>query len=171
MSKYKSKEELIVEIQKTSNSFISEFNGISEKEKDKIIVGVDRTPCQMISYQLGWLNLLMTWDRDELIGKEVVTPAPGYKWNELGRLYESFYKQYENRALSELKNEYINLVNEFIEWLNSFTKDELFEQDIRKWASSTPSKWPIWKWIHINSVSPFKSFRTKIRKWKRLNSQ
>lgn len=25
------------------------------------------------------------------------------------------------------------------------------------------------KWIHINSVAPFKTFRSKIRKWKKLN--
>ncbi|MDU5101023.1 MAG: ClbS/DfsB family four-helix bundle protein, partial [Clostridium butyricum] len=24
------------------------------------------------------------------------------------------------------------------------------------------------KWIHINTVAPFKSFRTKIRKWKKI---
>lgn len=36
-----------------------------------------------------------------------------------------------------------------------------------EWASSTPSKWRVWKWIHINIVAPFKSFRTKIRKWKK----
>lgn len=37
------------------------------------------------------------------------------------------------------------------------------------WAASTPSNWPVWKWVHINTVAPFKSFRSKIRKWKRLN--
>lgn len=169
MLKYKNKEELIIEIQKTSDLFISEFNNIGEDQKDKLIEGVDRTPSQMISYQLGWLNLLMTWDKDELSGKEVITPDPNYKWNELGRLYQKFYTEYENYSLSELKNQYIVSINNFIRWVDSFSENEIFEQDTRKWASSTPSKWSIWKWVHINSVSPFKSFRTKIRKWKRLN--
>ena len=171
MLQYNSKEELIIQIKKTSNLFILEFKDISEGKKDKYIAGVDRTPAQMISYQLGWLNLLINWDRDERGGKKVVTPAPGYKWNELSRLYQSFYKQYEDHSLSKLKDEYIKLTNEFIEWLSLFTEEELFEPEMRQWASSTPSKWPIWKWIHINSVSPFKSFRTKIRRWKRLNLQ
>ncbi|MGO3317954.1 MAG: ClbS/DfsB family four-helix bundle protein, partial [Leuconostoc carnosum] len=26
---------------------------------------------------------------------------------------------------------------------------------------------PVWKWVHINSVAPFGTFRTKIRKWKK----
>lgn len=171
MATYTTKKELIFEIEKTANLFIQEFNDIKEAQKDVMVEEIDRTPVQMIAYQLGWLNLLMNWDRDELTGKEVTTPALGYKWNELGGLYQSFYTQYENYSLSELKNEYIETVAKFVEWVDSFTENEIFEQDVRKWASSTPSKWPIWKWAHINSVAPFKSFRTKIRKWKKLNSQ
>lgn len=171
MATYTTKKELIFEIEKTANLFIQEFNDIKEAQKDVMVEEIDRTPVQMIAYQLGWLNLLMNWDRDELTGKEVTTPALGYKWNELGGLYQSFYTQYENYSLSELKNEYIETVAKFVEWVDSFTEKEIFEQDVRKWASSTPSKWPIWKWVHINSVAPFKSFRTKIRKWKKLNSQ
>src|SRR5699024_1995546 len=96
MKEYKDKEELINEIQKTSRLFISEFDDVNEYERNKIIDGVDRSPAQMIAYQLGWLNLLMSWDRDELEGKEVIIPAPNYKWNTLGGLYDSFYKQFEN---------------------------------------------------------------------------
>lgn len=39
---------------------------------------------------------------------------------------------------------------------------------MRNW-SSNKAQWPIWKWIHINSVAPFKNFRTKIRRWKKLS--
>ena len=35
------------------------------------------------------------------------------------------------------------------------------------WASSTPSAWPVATWVHINTVAPFTSFRTRIRAWKR----
>jgi hypothetical protein len=61
-------------------------------------------------------------------------------------------------------------VAEILAWVNTFSEQELFEQDARKWASSTPSRWPVWKWVHINTVAPFKSFRSKIRKWKRQNT-
>ena len=139
MATYTTKKELIFEIEKTANLFIQEFNDIKEAQKDVMVEEIDRTPVQMIAYQLGWLNLLMNWDRDELTGKEVTTPALGYKWNELGGLYQSFYTQYENYSLSELKNEYIETVAKFVEWVDSFTEKEIFEQDVRKWASSTPS--------------------------------
>ncbi len=59
-------------------------------------------------------------------------------------------------------------VNNIIQLVESYNDAELFEQGGRQWATTTPSNWPIWKWIHINTVAPFKSFRTKIRKWKRM---
>ncbi|NMA85521.1 MAG: ClbS/DfsB family four-helix bundle protein [Epulopiscium sp.] len=169
MQEYNSKEELITEIRKTAKLFISEFEDIEEQYKDRLYEGIERSPAQMIAYQLGWMNLVMGWDRDELNGKEVVTPTPEYKWNRLGGLYEDFYKRYEKYSLKELKNMYISSVDEFIGWINTFSNEELFGQGIRNWASSTPSKWPIWKWAHINTIAPFKSFRSKIRKWKKSN--
>lgn len=63
---------------------------------------------------------------------------------------------------------FVETENKIIQLINTYTDVELFQQGGRKWSSSTPSNWPIWKWIHINTVAPFKSFRTKIRKWKKL---
>jgi hypothetical protein len=171
VQEYNSKQELIAEIEKTAKLFITEFDGLNENEANKVLEGVDRTPMQMIAYQLGWMNLIMSWDEDESLGKEVITPTPEYKWNNLGGLYDSFSAEYANFSLQELKDMFVKIVNKTIVWINTFSEQELFEQNVRKWASSTPSKWAIWKWVHINTVAPFKSFRSKIRKWKRLNRE
>lgn len=168
MVEYKNREELILEIKKCSKLFIDEFNNIDEKDKDKLIEGVDKTPAQMIAYQLGWMNLILHWEKQEQEGHTVITPTPDYKWNKLGGLYESFYKEYEEYTLEDLCVMFIKKKEEIIGLINSYTDIELFQQGGRQWSSSTPSNWPIWKWIHINTVAPFKSFRTKIRKWKKL---
>lgn len=171
MVEYKNREELILEISNRAKLFIKEFDDIDEKDKDKLIDGVDRTPAQMISYQLGWMNLLLDWEKQEQQEHTVITPAKNYKWNNLGGLYESFYNEYDKYTLKELCDMFIKKEQQIIELINSYTDVELFEQGGRNWSSSTPSNWPIWKWIHINTVAPFKSFRTKIRKWKKLQQQ
>lgn len=168
MQEYTSKEALIEEIKKTAAQFIGEFDGITDKDSDLRLEGVDRTPREMIAYQLGWMGLIRGWDSDELNGKEVITPAPGYKWNQMGTIYEGFYATYNTQSLSELKQMYKEAVSSLIDWLQDFSADELFQPGGRKWAQSTPSNWPIWKWIHINTAAPFKTFRSKIRKWKKL---
>ena len=96
---YENKQQLLDEINKTAKLFIDEFSELSESDKDKFIEGVDRTPAQMIAYQLGWLDLVKSWDDDELAGKTPVLPAEGYKWNQLGELYQHFYHIYQDLSL------------------------------------------------------------------------
>lgn len=170
MQEYENKQAFITEISKMADLFINEFSSIEEADKAKVIEGVDRAPDQMIAYQLGWLTLLMKWDEDEAAGKEVVTPAEGYKWNNMGGLYQSFYDAYTGYSLLELQEMFKTKVNELTTWLDTMSEEDVFTAGSRKWAASTPSNWPVWKWVHINTVAPFKSFRSKIRKWKKLNT-
>ena len=167
MTEYKTKQALTEEISKKAKLFIDEFADVANADKDKLVDGVDRTPAQMIAYQLGWMNLILEWENKERCGIAFVMPHPDYKWNNLGKMYESFYKQYENESLTELCSLFDIAVQDIICLVDSYTDAEFFESGIKKWASSTPSNWPVWKWIHINTVSPFASFRGKIRKWKK----
>lgn len=163
---YRNGTDLLEEIRKRSKLFILEFNGIEEGQKDLLVEGVDRSPSEMIAYQLGWINLVMSWDVDEQEGKEVIMPAPGYKWNQLGGLYKSFYESYKEYTLVELKQKFNDSISKLCDWIEELTEEELFIQGHREWTGDKEN-WPMAKWIHINSVAPFKTFRTKIRKWKK----
>ena len=44
--------------------------------------------------------------------------------------------------------------------IESLTEAELFQTGQRQW--------PVYKWIHINTVAPFTNFRMQIRRWKRF---
>lgn len=166
MQEYDSKEALIVAIQKAYQLFDREFDDVPEQKVNIRIKEVDRTPQEMIAYQLGWLNLIMGWENDELNGKEVVTPSPGYKWNQLGPLYQHFYAEYSGYSLEELRTLFKKGIETWCEWIDQLSDEELFTPNVRKWTV-TNANWPMWKWVHINSVAPFKNFRTKIRKWKK----
>lgn len=168
MQEYADKAALMQEISKTAALFIDEFKTIDDAQRDCLFDSVDRTPAQMIAYQLGWMALLRTWDSEELAGAKPQMPAPGFKWNQLGGLYQAFYQQYQDRTLTQLCELFVIEVHALLEWLQTFSEDELFKAGARKWADSTPSAWLVWKWVHINTVSPFKSFRSKVRKWKKL---
>ena len=167
---YANKQQLLDEINKTAKLFIDEFSELSEAEKDKLIEGVDRTPAQMIAYQLGWLDLVKSWDDAELAGQTPILPAEGYKWNQLGELYQHFYKIYQDDSLQELIQLFKQKLATWNSWIESLDDNTLFTKDARNWTKPYPSAWPVARFIHINSVAPFKSFRTKIRKWKKLNS-
>lgn len=166
MIQYKDKTELIEALKKNYLLYDKEFDDISEDRKDILKPEIDKSPSQNISYQLGWTSLLLQWEADEKKGIKVQTPASGYKWNNLGGLYQSFYSKYETYSLHQQRELLKNQVNEIIEWIETLDHETLFVPEQRKWAT-TPAKWPIWKWIDINTVAPFKNFRAQLRTWKK----
>lgn len=171
MKQYTSKEELKEEIIKSYEKYIEEFNDIDENFKDKRIEEVDRTPAENLSYQVGWTSLLLKWEEDERKGIEVKTPSDKFKWNELGKLYEWFNDSYSNLSLKELRIILDGNINKILKLIDDMTEEELFNPHMRRWAddATKTAVWEVYKFIHVNTVAPFKTFRTKIRKWKKLS--
>lgn len=171
MKQYASKEELKKEIIKSYKKYIEEFNDIDENLKDKRIEEVDRTPAENLSYQVGWTSLLLKWEENEKAGIEVKTPSEKFKWNELGKLYEWFNESYSNLSLKELKSILAENINKILKLIDDMTEEELFNPHMRRWAddATKTAVWEVYKFIHVNTVAPFKTFRTKIRKWKKLS--
>lgn len=143
MQKYANKQALIDEITKQAKLFSDEFHSVNDLDKNFLVDKLDRAPSQMIAYQLGWMNLLLLWEQDNKDGKEVLTPTPDYKWNNLGGLYQSFYDQYADYSIETLINLFERDVHKIIQLIESYNDKELFEQGGRQWATTTPSSWPI----------------------------
>ena len=88
-------------------------------------------------------------------------------------------RTYENK--DELKNEinksFAKYISEFdiipeslYEIIDSLSDEELFEPHMRRWAdeATKTAVWEVCKFIHVNTVALFGTFRTKIRKWKKM---
>ncbi|MDN4471245.1 ClbS/DfsB family four-helix bundle protein [Gordonibacter sp. RACS_AR68] len=131
MQGYESKEALIAEIRKTAGLFAAEFDDVAEADADSTVEGVDRTPREMLAYQLGWMGLLRGWDADELAGKDVAMPAPGCKWNQMGVLYQGFYDEHRAEPFEHLKRSFEDDVDALVQWVDGFSDEELFEPGAR----------------------------------------
>lgn len=170
MISYKSKAVLKQAIMKSYNQYDEEFDIIPEEMKDDQIEDVSRTPAENLAYQVGWTTLLLQWEQDESEGKVVHTPAEGYKWNQLGVLYSLFNEKYACQSLAALRAQLKENVLTICNMLDRMSEEDVFEPHQRKWADDATAKavWPVYKFIHVNTVAPFKNLRTQIRKWKRL---
>ena len=170
MKVYKNKEELKAEINKTFKKYISEFDNIPESLKNKRVDEVDRTPAENLAYQVGWTNLLLQWEKDERKGLQVKTPSNEFKWNELSKLYQWFTDTYAHLSLQELKAKLNENICSIYAMIDSLSEEELFKPHMRKWAdeATKTAVWEVYKFIHVNTVAPFGTFRTKIRKWKKI---
>lgn len=170
MRLYENKEELKSEIRKAFEKYIAEFDDIPESLKDKRVDEVDRTPAENIAYQVGWTTLLLKWEEDERLGLEVTTPSDKFKWNKLGELYQWFTDTYAHLSLQELKNRLGENISSIYTMIDSLSEDELFKPHMRKWAdgATKTAVWEVYRFIHVNTVAPFGTFRSKIRKWKKI---
>lgn len=169
MRTYENKEELKTEIRKTFEKYISEFDNIPEALKDIRVDEVDRTPAENLAYNVGWTTLVLKWEEDERNGLPVKTPSDEFKWNQLGELYQWFTDTYAPLSLTELKNMLNENVTALYAMIDSMSENELFQPHMRKWAddATKTAVWEVYKFIHVNTVAPFGTFRTKIRKWKK----
>ena len=170
MRTYMDKEELKNEINRTFLNYINEFDDIPESLKNKRVDDVDRTPAENLAYQLGWTTLLLKWEEDERNGVHVKTPSDQFKWNQLGELYQWFTDSYAHLSLLELKTKLSENVVAIQSMIDLLSEEELFEPHMRKWAdeATKTAVWEVYKFIHVNTVAPFGTFRTKIRKWKKI---
>lgn len=170
MKKYRNKAELKAEIKKTFEKYISEFDDIPEALKDKRVDEVDRTPAENLAYQVGWTTLILKWEDDERNGLKVNTPSDDFKWNQLGDLYKWFTEKYAHLSIKALTAELRKNIDSIYAMIDSLSDEELFNPHMRQWAddATKTAVWEVYKFIHINTVAPFGSFRTKIRKWKKI---
>ena len=159
-----------ITVNKSFAKYISEFNDIPEHLKDKRIDEVDRTPAENLAYQVGWTTLVIKWESDERKGIPVKTPSDNFKWNQLGELYQWFTDTYAQLSLQELKDRLNENINSIYAMIDSLSEEELFKPHMRKWAdeATKTAVWEVYKFIHVNTVAPFGTFRTKIRKWKKI---
>ncbi len=161
-----SKEELLYNLHETYRKLDAEFDSVPPQlERQQEIEG-NISCCDILAYQIGWASLLMGWDNSESKGKSPNMPAKGYKWNQLGKLAESFYRNSSEKTLKQLRAEFKRVFNKLIKWVESFSETELLDLHQRQWAGE---KWAVVKWIQVNTIAPYRSARTKIRRWKKEN--
>ncbi len=123
MQTYVHKAALITEIELQAKRFCDEFQTVAEADKDLLLEGVERTPAQMLAYQIGWMQLIWQWEAANRQGKSVITPHPDYKWNQLGGLYQYFYRTYAQQSLSALQKQFTENVTAIVALIDALDEE------------------------------------------------
>ena len=126
MQTYPGKAALIAEIELHAKRFCDEFQTVAEADKDLLLESVERTPAQMLAYQIGWMQLIQQWEAANWQGVDVATPHPDYRWNQLGALYQYFYERYAQQSLAALRQQFAENVAAIIALIESLDEDALF---------------------------------------------
>ena len=115
----------------------------------------------LVAYLVGWGQLVLKWNDKKSKGLEVDFPETGFKWNELGQLAQKFYVDYEKDDFKTINVKLDKTINEILKLIESKTNKELYE-------TAWYDKWTLGRMIQLNTSSPFKNAKDRIRKWKKL---
>ena len=165
----KDKNELILAIESSYSKLKKDLNSVpnemaKKKELDGHAKGTKMSVSDLVAYLIGWSELVLKWNRKKENGENVEFPEKGYKWNELGKLAQKFYSDYENLDYPTLLKKLDKNVGKILELINANNNADLYEIP---WYE----KWTKGKMIQLNTSSPYKNARSRVRKWKKQNAE
>ncbi len=137
---------------------------VRNKELEGHAKGTMMSVADLVAYLVGWNELVLKWlDRDEQ-GLVIDFPETGFKWNELGRLAQKFYRDYETMPYEQLLSRLEAAKDHIVSRIEARNNDELYG---RVWYG----KWTLGRMIQFNTSSPYDNARGRLRKWKKESRQ
>lgn len=112
----------------------------------------------LIAYLVGWNELVLKWLERDAAGLPIDFPETGFKWNELGRLAQTFYRDHEGVAFPQLLERLDAAKSRIAAAVASRDNAVLYE---RAWYG----KWTMGRMIQFNTASPYDNARARLRKW------
>lgn len=161
------KSQLIEAITINSEKLKAEFKTIpvelsESKTMEGHAKGTSMSVCNLVSYLIGWGKLVLKWNDKKERGEIVDLPEKNYKWNELGKLAQKFYKDYENDSFALLIKKFEKVVARILKMIEQKSNKQLYEI---AWYE----KWTLGRMIQLNTSSPYQNAIARIRKWKKMN--
>ena len=133
------------------------------KNMDGHSKGTKMSVCDLLAYLIGWGELVLKWNTNKDRDENVDFPETNYKWNELGKLAQKFYKDYEKDKFSSLIKRFNKVVQSILELVEKKTNVDLYQ---KSWYE----KWTLGRMIQLNTSSPYQNAKARLRKWKKENS-
>lgn len=84
------------------------------------------SPADLVSYLVGWNELVLKWlDQDDR-GVRVDFPEMGFKWNQLGLLAQKFYEDHYLLSYPQLLDRLSKAKHRLVETISYRTNEELY---------------------------------------------
>lgn len=158
-----------------------------QKEYHKLMEALSQVPTQMrndkkieftsgkasvtdiIAYQIGWGKLLISWYEAVIHDKIPQMPGAGFtKWDYAG-LAEHFFLVYHYNSTHEQQLAFHDTVEQILAIVEKeYQTSNLDKTDVWSWCTlASGKKWPLSKWITVNTISPYKRASALLRSFTR----
>lgn len=161
----KNKDELLNAINSNFDKLIKELHDVplsivDESSLEGHAKGTQMTVTNLVAYLVGWNELVLKWLHRDAVGQQVDFPETGFKWNELGRLAQKFYRDYEGTPYIKLLERFETAKSQIVSLIEARRNADLYE-------SYWYEKWTMGRMIQFNTASPYANARGRLRKWRK----
>jgi hypothetical protein len=163
------KDELLQAIDISFDKLIHELRSVplsmvGECDMEGHSKGTQMSVANLVAYLTGWNELVLKWLDRDAAGEVIDFPETGFKWNELGRLAQKFYRDYESIPYLELIERLEAAKGRIMALIEARSNDDLYG---RPWYNA----WTMGRMIQFNTSSPYANARGRVRKWLKKKSQ
>lgn len=118
------------------------------------------SPANLVAYLLGWNELVLKWLTRDATGQTIDFPDSGFKWNELGKLAQKFYRDHEGFAWPQLLERLADAKARIVTCIEARDETSLYG---RSWYG----KWTMGRMIQFNTASPYANACGRLRAWRK----
>ena len=126
-----------------------------------------RLPCvddwsvkDLLAVRVWWTEHVVDWIDAGRRAESPVTPAKGYRWNETPRLNADVVKAARRESYGSIRARLEEGFKRVVRTIDSLDDRELLEVGAFAWAG----KYPIARWISLNTARQYTTARTLIRR-------
>ena len=157
-------------IPKTRAELTSQVRSSFAKLRDELDAagpGIAELPCvddwsvkDLLAVRMWWTKHVIDWVEAGKRGETPATPAQGYRWNETPRLNMDVVLENRGESYSSIRAGLEQGYRRVMDTVDSLDDTELLDVGVFPWAG----KYPVSRWISINTTRQYLTARTYIRR-------
>jgi hypothetical protein len=157
-------------IPKTRKQLIEMTTVNFEKLSDELEKGGPRLgslPCtddwsvrELLAVRAWWTESVVDWVNQGKKGKSPITPAKGYSWSETPKLNQSIANRAKKESYASVKKRLEKGYSKLMKLIDSMNDKQFLEVGTYEWAG----KYPIARWLSLNTTRQYATARTYVRK-------
>ena len=135
-------------------------------ELDELDPTLAENPCvddwtirDLLAVRAWWTESVAEWIEAGRRGETPITPAEGYRWHETPRLNAMLVRKARDQSYRTIRQRLERGEKRVLDIIDALDDRELLEVGVFKWAG----KWPIARWISLNTARQYTTARTLIR--------
>ena len=136
-------------------------------ELDNHGAGLAKLPCvddwsvkDLLAVRAWWTENVLRWVEAGRRGVYPTTPKKGYGWNETPRLNADIVRAARHESYRAVRTRLERGAAEVLSTIDGLDDRELLEAGVYPWAG----KWPVSRWISMNTARQYTTARTFIRR-------